>query len=287
MNFPDNKVSSIFEYLLNGLIPTMEESEARNIAVIAFDFLFQMSRVDLVLKAEDRMGESDILKVHKLLKRLRNFEPIQYITGKTEFYGLDLIVGPDVLIPRPETEELVHTIIQEYSKMKDLQILDCCTGSACIALALKSALNADVYACDISKNALEIASKNAEKNNLLVNLFICDLLNEFPMYSSLDVIVSNPPYIPKKEYDTLERHVRDFEPSIALEVSNEDPIIFYQRIAQYAAGALKINGRLFFEIHQDFSAEVGEMLFNLEFEEINVMPDMQGNDRIISAKKGS
>lgn len=210
--------------------------------------------------------------------------PVQYVLGETEFCGLNFVVGESVLIPRPETEELVAWIAEETKP--DALILDIGTGSGCIAVSLKKFLpGSEVYACDISTEALNVARLNADKNNQQVIFFEMDILNTTTAERKYHLIVSNPPYIPESEIDTILPQVKDYEPHQALFVTDDDPLIFYRKIAIYAQQHLYPGGKLFFEIHRDYANACVSMLKDKNFDNIIMKKDISGNDRMIRAEK--
>lgn len=214
-------------------------------------------------------------------ERLKTGEPIQYILGKGPFYGREFIVTPDTLIPRNETEELVHLIIKENPKPK-LRILDVGTGTGCIPISLALELKEpEVYGIDISEEALKIASLNAENLKAKVNFEKCDILTQVPKTRILDILVSNPPYIPIEEKGLMHRNVIDFEPELALFVTDEDPLIFYQKIAEKGKDLLKPGGKLYFEINERYGLLVSELLKILGYQSVKVHKDLNGKDRIV------
>jgi release factor glutamine methyltransferase len=224
------------------------------------------------------------------VKRLQTNEPFQYISGKTEFYDLELKCDKRALIPRPETEELVEWVMEVARPENTL--IDFCTGSGCIALALKNQLiKAIVYGTDVSKEAMELSKENASALNLDVNFIQHDALSDqLPSTlteQSIDIIVSNPPYIPVR--DKLEMHVNvlDFEPHLALFVTNDNALIFYKAIASQASRLLKENGLLFFEIHERLAAETKEVIEAHGFVDVEIRKDLQGKERMMKARFSS
>ncbi len=261
-------------------------TEIRSFYYLIVEQLSALNRTEIIANKNTVFSEEQHQTVHAIIMRLKNFEPIQYILGETEFYGLDFQVNASVLIPRPETEELVEWIQKENDVKKNLDILDVGTGSGCIAISLKSLFpNAKVEAYDISETALEVAKANAKKNGLLVNFNQVDILNQaiWPQ-NKWDIIVSNPPYIPEKEKLQILPNVLDHEPHLALFVPNESPLLFYQAIALFAKKNLKSNGKLYFEIHKDAGESGMELLSNLGFTNIELRKDISGNDRMIRAQ---
>lgn len=233
------------------------------------------------------LSESEKQKIDSIVKRLIKHEPIQYILGETVFYGLTFKVNGSVLIPRPETEELVEWILQE-EKEKNLSILDVGTGSGCIAVTLAKKMEfAKVDAWDISEEALQTANKNAKLNNVSVSYFNRDILNEsLTINKKYDIIVSNPPYIIEEEKKIMARNVLDFEPHKALFVDDSNPLLFYEHIAALAKRTLNKGGRLYFEINQEKGEEIVQMLSRRGFEEVELKKDISNNDRMIRALVG-
>ncbi|MGQ1945021.1 peptide chain release factor N(5)-glutamine methyltransferase [Ornithobacterium rhinotracheale] len=220
------------------------------------------------------------------LARLKQGEPYQYVIGKTEFMKLPFYVNRDVLIPRPETEELVEWILKKYPEDFSGNILDIGTGSGAIAISLKKYLpNANVYGIDISKEAIEVAKKNADINMVEVNFLERDIFKlsadkELPKW---DLIVSNPPYIPEKEKEEMDRQVVKFEPQTALFVPDEKPLLYYQAICDYAVSHISPQARVYVEIHQDLKDET-EKIFEKKFSKVKAQKDISGNWRMIKAR---
>ncbi len=291
----------IFNQVKSSLISIYEESEAQNISYWLLEKLFLLTKQEVMLDKK-RFEDADLLqtKLSQAVARLLRHEPIQYILGEAYFYGLDFIVTPAVLIPRPETEELVQLIIQENAKQENLTILDIGTGSGCIAISLaKNLRNAQIYAIDISENALEVARENAKKQEVKINFLQSDILkiyeneSEKVMLSTenarflsdlrFDIIVSNPPYISELEKKKMHANVLDYEPSQALFVPDHTPLLFYEKIALLAQKQLKVNGKLYFEINEAFGNEVVSYLDSSDFKQIRLIKDLQGKDRIVSS----
>ncbi len=221
------------------------------------------------------------------IRKLREMMPVQYITGETEFFGLKLKLTPAVLIPRPETEELVQWVLEDHSGER-CRILDAGTGSGCIALALaKNLPDASIHACDVDKAALELAAENARRLGLEAEFFLHDLRSEEPPGGllHLDVIVSNPSYIPEREKKHLPPNVRDFEPSEALFAPDEDPLIYYKHLSALAGRIQQPGGTLYVEIHEDFGQQVKELFGNRGFGEPEVRRDINGKERMVKARK--
>lgn len=250
----------------------------------------KLSSADYLLCDSNLLSESDLLYFRSIVKRLQNNEPFQYIVGQTEFFGLELKCDARALIPRPETEELVEWVMEVAAPENTL--IDFCTGSGCIALALKSQLpKARVYGTDVSKEALELSKENASALNLDVSFIqhdaLSDQLPSILTEQSIDIIVSNPPYIPELDKQEMQANVLNFEPHLALFVENDNALIFYKAIASQAARLLKKNGLLFFEIHERLALETKEAIEALGFVDVEIRKDLQGKDRMIKARFAS
>jgi len=280
----DNTIAQLFSYLSSGLSNQYDEREALNVTQLCFEELLGLSRIDLVMKAEDRLSESEILKIHNTLKELKKGRPVQHVIGYTEFSGLRIKVNEDVLIPRPETEELVKWVLDSVDS-KWPTILDLCTGSGCIALALKHAVpNATVNASDVSKPALDIAYQNSIENALEIKFFEGDILEGQPEISGLDFIVSNPPYVGEDERDSLHPRVLNHEPNLAL-FSSGDTLKFYRSIASFAISQLNPGGWLFFELTEKYSHEIADIVGFAGFKHVEVRSDINGRPRMLRGQK--
>jgi release factor glutamine methyltransferase len=249
------------------------------------EIVLQMSKIDVALNPDYHVSEQDWQILMQDIQRLKRFEPIQYIYGVAHFYKLKFKVNAHVLIPRPETEELVDLILKQTSS-NHLNILDVGTGSGCIAISLASNLsNAHVYAMDISEQALKIAHENAEMQQVKIQFLKQDvlILNELP--EKFDIIVSNPPYVRELEKNEMHANVLDFEPKLALFVSDDDPLVFYRKIAALAFQNLNPNGRLYFEINQYLGDETVQVIQSAGFNNVKLIPDFLGQNRFIFASK--
>lgn len=284
-----NTAEAVKSYFLERLNSIFSEREITFFYKECLKKRLKISDSDLILQKDIRVSESDLLFFRSIVKRLQNHEPFQYILGETFFYDLIIRCDERALIPRPETEELVEWIIQTTDKAMPYQIVDYCTGTGCVALALKSQLvQSTVLATDISSDALALAKKNAMLLNLSVNFLEENaLLNDSDNFeiNSLDVIVSNPPYIPMKDKSQMEKNVLDFEPHMALFVSDDNPLIFYKAIAEKANKLLKPSGYLFFEMHEDFAIQTKDLVESMGFDEVEIKQDLQGKNRMLRAKK--
>lgn len=220
--------------------------------------------------------------IDNYLTELRKHRPIQYVLGETEFCGLDFDVNEAVLIPRPETEELVEWIVQ--SESADVKILDLGTGSGCIPIALKKMMpRAAVSACDLSTDALAVARGNASKNGVVVDFFQMDILNQLPAKAPYDCLVSNPPYIPVAEKAEIAVGVKDFEPEMALFVPDNDLLLFYRSIALMGLQVLREGGRVYLETHREYALDVFNLFRDLNYSDLELKKDIAGNDRMVRA----
>tara|TARA_R110002072_G_scaffold301400_1_gene481031 strand:- start:29692 stop:30585 length:894 start_codon:yes stop_codon:yes gene_type:complete len=235
-------------------------------------------------------SESDLLFFKDSVKRLQNDEPFQYVLGEVEFYGLLLNIDSRALIPRPETEELVDWVVHSLENKDEVIVMDLCSGSGCIALGVKSVLSSvKVISSELSSDALALIDKNSEKTKLEIDIQQLDVLDEnaFSAYpkNSFDCWVSNPPYIPMKDKVEMAVNVLEFEPEMALFVENDNPFIFYEKIAEQAVAYLREGGLLFFEIHEAYATDILSILKRLNFVNIELRKDLQGKDRMIKAQR--
>lgn len=262
--------------------------EAAAIARILFEDRFGINRTSLALDPAIRITESGIVRLHKDLRKLKSGMPVQYVTGSATFCGLPFRVEPGILIPRQETEELVKLCSEEMRDLQNPSLVDFCTGSGAIAVALKKTFpSAQVYASDYLKEILEVASYNALHNNVIVDFFLHDLLVENPPVElkNLDLAVSNPPYIPEVFKAGLEMHVKDFEPSAALFVPDEDPLCFYRRLAEISREILKPGGTLLVETDHRYNASVAGLFSTSGFTSVASCNDLSGKERFVKARR--
>ncbi|MBE0638441.1 MAG: peptide chain release factor N(5)-glutamine methyltransferase [Bacteroidales bacterium] len=288
VNFKTNKIKDIRETYLLELNKIYTGNEAASFLDHILEHRLGITRIQRALNPELRLSESDMLKVHFDVKELKKFRPIQYIFGETVFFGLQLLVDEHVLIPRPETEELVLWIVGEHKNQGPLSILDIGTGSGCIALALKKELPlATVQGCDVSADALKIAEKNAAANNLTVSFFLMDMLkpDEWTRQPQFDVIVSNPPYVTNAEKQLMQPNVLNYEPAGALFVSDEDPLVFYRSILHFAENQIRPGGKIYFEINERFGDQMIRLLTDAGYQNVELRKDLSGKDRMISGLK--
>jgi release factor glutamine methyltransferase len=282
-------IKKIIHDLKKDLSGLYEEREIDQMAAILFRHFTGWNRAEMVVRGEERAEDVLVEKISTAVEELKSFRPIQYIIGMTSFRDLELIVRPGVLIPRPETEELVGLVIAENShlQLQEFSVLDIGTGSGCIAIALKKMFSyARVDALDISPEALGIAAGNAELNNTEVRFIELDILNEkasgtLPGYQ---LIVSNPPYVTGSERREMKANVTVYEPPEALFVPDDDPLLFYRAIGIFAIRHLVRPGNLYFEINERFGPEVKKMMLSLGFDRAEVIRDLSGKDRFVRAE---
>lgn len=271
------------------LLEAYPASEVRWMVRIIFEHLKGYTPVDLVIKAQDPVSDFIAGKVSAVVNRLLAREPIQYIFGQAQFYGLKLKVTPDTLIPRPETEELVDMIVREAGERSDLRVLDIGTGSGCIAIALARNLRfPQVSAIDISPRALDVARENARDLRTRINFSCADALALTPPAApAFDIIVSNPPYIARHEQADMDHNVLDHEPHSALFVPDSDPLVFYHSIARFALKALTPGGRIYFEINPLYAHDLSAFMQSCGWTGINLIPDTYRHIRFLSATNPS
>lgn len=279
-------LGDVRQQLREALTPKYGEREA---AAMARAILTHLKGWDLpTLLANEQREAGDYVKgmAADILKKLMADMPLQYALGETTFYGLKLKVAPGVLIPRPETEELTDMIVKDHSGEEDLRVLDLCTGSGAIALALSRNLPfSDVTAIDNSEQALKTARENADALKAKVRIEKHDVFDFDPEAGSYDIIVSNPPYVDESEKAGMDRNVLDYEPAEALFVPDDDPLLYYRRIAQIGMKALHPGGRLYFEINPRHADEMKALLRDAGYEEITLTKDFNRHDRFATAKK--
>lgn len=277
-------MNHIITYITHSLQSFYTSRELQSLTLIICKDMLEINDMDIYLRKDIKLSENKQHLLERTVERLKNSEPIQYVTGKADFYGLRFRVEPGVLIPRPETEELVDLILKENPVA--VRILDIGTGSGCIALALGHHLpEARVDAWDISEKALRIAHSNADDLKINVNFSLVDVLSVDPVKNQYDVIVSNPPYITEKEKAVMEKNVLEWEPDLALFVSDADPLLFYRRIAELGREMLVADGKLYFEINQQYGEETVDLLNSLGYKNIRLIKDLFENNRIVTANR--
>ena len=279
---------------VNEIKTIYEEREAETISDWVFENVMGMKRWERRANQNKEIKDSEYLPLQKYLAELLQHRPVQYVLNEAWFYKMKFFVNDDVLIPRPETEELVEWIVNDFEESnlnsrKRLRILDIGSGSGCISIALKKELpKADIMAIDISEKALEVAQKNARELNASVDFLQIDFLdeNKWNALFQYDIIVCNPPYIPLKEKANLGRNVIDFEPAVALFVEDDNSYIFYQKIAQFSKNHLNVTGRIYLEVHELQAEDIKGILENEDFT-ATIKKDIYGKNRMVKATKSA
>lgn len=274
-----------FNASLSNIYP---DTEIDTFFFLLIEAYLELQRIDISLQPNFEIDPHKLDKLNKALHRLSNEEPIQYILGETEFYGLPFLLNEYTLIPRPETEELVNWILDDLSSMqsKDLmEIIDIGTGSGCIPISIcKNHKEAKISAVDISLEALDVARRNAETNKVTIDFIHTDILTTDSLPSMYNIIISNPPYVRNMEKVEIKNNVLKNEPHLALFVEDHEPLIFYDKIGDLAKKHLKEEGALYFEINQYLGKETVALLKEKGFKQIELRKDLFGNDRMIKAK---
>ena len=288
LRFRSNCVCDILALFHEELDPLYGSGEVAVFGEMLFEAFLGWDRVRLLTSKDHTVNQSDLLRLHWALEDLKRQRPIQHIIGHVDFCGCRIAVGPEVLIPRPETEEIVNWIVNNLNPQPSaLNILDLCTGSGCIAIALKKAFpGAEVTALDVSSAALEMARQNARGNGTTINFIQANLLDPaFRLPSpTFHLIVSNPPYVMESERAQMQRNVLDYDPSLALFVPDDDPLCFYQAIALTAQKSLSDDGLLILEINESLAGETCNLLHKHGFSP-TLHIDFRGKSRFISAKR--
>ena len=289
MKVPSNLVRDIRKYYCEQLCSVYDNDEANAMILILLEHYFNITRIKMALEPDMRLSESEMLTFHFAVKDLLKNKPIQYIIGETEFCDLKFKVNENVLIPRPETSELVMKIINSQQPTANSQqlILDIGTGSGCIAISLaKQIPNSKVYALDISEKALEVAKGNAINNDTDVTFIHDDILNlKNNIETEFDIIVSNPPYVRELEKAEMRDNVLDWEPHNALFVSDNDPLIFYRNILEFAKSHLKENGEIWFEINEYLGKEMADLCKEYGFSDVEIFKDFRGKERALKTTR--
>ena len=289
MKVPSNLVRDIRKYYCEQLCSIYDNDEANTMILILLEHYFNITRVKMALEPDMRLSESEMLIFHFAVKDLLKNKPIQYIIGETEFCDLKFKVNENVLIPRPETSEMIYKIV-ERQKTKDkrqLSILDIGTGSGCIAISLaKQIPNSKVYALDISEKALAVAKENAINNDADITFIHDDILSlKNKIETKFDIIVSNPPYVRELEKAEMRDNVLNWEPHNALFVSDNDPLIFYRNILEFAKSHLKENGEIWFEINEYLGKEMSGLCKEYGFSDVEIFKDFRGKERTLKTTR--
>lgn len=277
------QVKKAISVIKENLDASYSDGEIMAFARIILPYITKRSFSSLMI---DGSADIDELQLYGIIERLKTNEPIQYIIGEEEFFGLKFKVTTDTLIPRPETEELVELILKENKNFNPkASILDIGTGSGCIAISLAKYMpEAEVSAWDISAGALSVARVNADLNAVSVDMQQVDVLGDYPQNRKYDLIVSNPPYVMDSEKLEMTANVLDYEPHTALFVPDNKALLFYERIADVGRELLKSNGKLYFEINRAKGKDMVRMLIGKRYKNVSIIQDISGNDRIAVAQ---
>jgi len=287
MNKSVFNIGHAIHFITNELEKFYPTQEINAFIRIIFNHLLHINSIELKIKVNTKLSISQKEQISRMVFELKKYNPIQYVIGETEFYGLKFEVNKQVLIPRPETEELVDWIIKENTDGK-ISLLDMGTGSGCIAVTLSCYLpGSDVYAIDISKEALTTARKNSEHNKARISFILQDILTltSLPDTPLFDLIVSNPPYVRMSEKKAMHKNILNYEPHQSLFVSDEEPLIFYHAIAKFALSALKPNGKIFVEINEGLEKECIHLFSNYQFRNVICRHDLNGKARMIKISR--
>ena len=274
------KIRDIVDYFKSELSDIYSYRENISLAYIVIEDIFGYNRSESIINANKEIRLNEIKKINNIIFELKNNKPIQYILGSTNFYGIKIKVNENTLIPRPETEELVDWILNDdFNSMLDIG-----TGTGCIPIAIAKNKDVKIYALDKSKNALKIAKENSRINNVNINFIEKDIF-KFNESLNFDLIVSNPPYILKSKIDSMSSNVVDYEPHEALFVNDKDPLVFFKQISKIAIQMLNSNGKLYFEINEDYATEIKLILNEFGFVDIQLKNDINDRNRMLRAIK--
>lgn len=284
MRIATNKVKDLLIFYHTELKNLYSKEEIDELAFRVFERYSKFTREDMHTRSEENINQSELILIYDAAKRLATSEPLQYVLGEAFFYDYYFYVNKHVLIPRPETEELVELIVNENKSKQQVSVLDIGTGSGCIPITLKCLMpSAKLEACDISANALQVAKRNAERNKAAVHFFEADALNLSDTLPSYDIIVSNPPYIKLSEAAQIHPNVKDHEPHLALFVEQDDAIVFYKRIIDFCVKHLNENGLLYFELNPLTAEDVKAYAQSKTiFSKTELLKDMSGNVRFFN-----
>ena len=271
-------IKDILPYFLNGLLKNYEKNEIKSLGYITIQKIIGLDKSKTIINSNKKLSDFQIKKINNILIRLKNNEPIQYILNESRFYNLDLKLNSNVLIPRPETEELVKIALNHTFN----DVLDVGTGSGCIAITLAKKTNANITGIDVCKNAILTAKENSKINNANVNFLIKDIFN-FNTIKKFDLIISNPPYVLESEKILIKKNVIDHEPHTALFVNDKDPLIFYKKIISFGKKRLKNNGLILFEINEKKDQDIFNLLQKEGYFGIKILKDIYNKNRFAKA----
>ena len=280
-----NSLKSVSEYFRNKLKDEFSSQEIKSLFNICLENVLGLTKTDLILNPDRTVSESELLAVRSLIKGLLEGVPVQYILKETAFFGLNFLVNEHVLIPRPETEELVSIIVKENEGIQS--VLDIGTGSGCIPISIKSKLpDTAIFGLDISKDAILVAEGNSKSLNLEVDFVQDDILkSKFNPGFEFDLIISNPPYVLESEKREMNENVLNYEPHLALFVEDRDPLLFYEAILLFSQKNLKKGGKVYFEIHEEMGNRIKKLFLDFGFSEIEIIKDFYGKNRFAKGNK--
>lgn len=277
-----NSSKILFQSAVNELLEVYPDRESQSIIFILIENFYGLRRIDVMM--DKAIADFDEVKYNQAIERLKKAEPIQYVLENAWFLDRQFYVNSSVLIPRNETEELVQMIISNHKNDSSLNIIDLGTGSGCIAISLKLALSqATVYALDISKEALEVAQKNAQNLGAEINFLNADMRTKIPDLPAFDIIVSNPPYITMSEKKVMNTNVLAYEPHLALFVEDSNPLEFYEAIADFGKSNLNPQGKVYLEINEHLGHETATMLQQKGYSQVEIIQDIHSKNRMIKA----
>jgi len=287
MRIPSNQYQAVMQHALQELKDSYPTEEIKAMMYWLFEEYLQVNKTQYLLNPQKGMSESELLKFNFAIKDLKKNKPIQYILGYTYFASLKILVNEHTLIPRPETEELVQIVYKgEQHHNQHLKVLDMCTGTGCIPIALQKKMpQHEYFGADFKTEILDLANTNAQRSNSAINFFKFDLLHDHDSPHRFDIIISNPPYVLESDKTQMHRNILDFEPQTALFVDDNNALIFYNKILEFAKRSLKNSGRIYFEIHENKSEEMKELLQDFKYKMIETIQDFRGKIRFIKAQK--
>ena len=276
-------ISTFISQFKSSLANQYSDGELDQLSIHIFEDVMGYRRIDLALKKDEVLPDSILERLNTITAELKSNKPIQYILGYAWFAGIKFKVSPAVLIPRQETEELVNWVVKENT-IGSPKLIDVCSGSGCIGIAIKKMIPAStVFGIDISTAAVELSKENSETLQLKVDFLEADILTKEIPFTDVDIIVSNPPYVKSSEAALMNANVLDYEPHLALFVSDQDPLLFYKRLAEIGKKSLKIGGKLYLEINENLSKETAEILELQGFHDISIRKDLNDRFRMIRA----
>ncbi len=284
-------IVDIKKYCFNELKFFYNDTEINSFFTIIMQSFFNISKIDILKNRFYVFSNNDLKRIDRILDDLKNLKPVEYITGETFFYDLKFFVDENVLIPRPETEELVDLVLSAEKTKKNLKVIDIGTGSGCIAVSLAKNSNFEVFASDFSENAIKIAKKNARYNKVKINFIKHDILKSAKNIFSnnennfFDIIISNPPYVTKSEKKFMKKNVLNYEPESAIFVDDNEPFIFYEEIAVFGQKFLNSTGKIYLEINENNSNKLLDVFKSYGFTDLKVKDDINDKNRFLIIKK--